>query len=168
MNKKIIIVIIVLLATVSVSGCIKTPMDNINNIVPSLNQNIEIGDANYNEAVSYLNLQKYDLAENKIQISSNNFLDAKNKILEINKYTDEINDTLYLQYLSLIEEELNLKENATSNLQLAIQKFKEGDKVSANNYVTTANKLMDQGISIQNQRNNLVKNNPDKFREINQ
>lgn len=168
MNKKIIIVIIVLLATVSVSGCIKTPMDNINNIVPSLNQNIEIGDANYNEAVSYLNLQKYDSAENKIQISSNNFLDAKNKILEINKYTDEINDTLYLQYLSLIEEELNLKENATSNLQLAIQKFKEGDKVSANNYVTTANKLMDQGISIQNQRNNLVKNNPDKFREINQ
>ncbi|WP_225369504.1 hypothetical protein [Methanobrevibacter arboriphilus] len=77
MNKKIIIVIIVLLATVSVSGCIKTPMDNINNIIPSLSQNIEIGDANYNEAVTYLNLHNYNLAEEKVQTSSNNFLEAK-------------------------------------------------------------------------------------------
>ncbi|WP_225369503.1 hypothetical protein [Methanobrevibacter arboriphilus] len=46
-------------------------------------------------------------------------------MLEINKYNENINDTLYLQYLSLIEEELNLKENATSNLQLAIQNFKK-------------------------------------------
>ena len=168
MNKKIIIVIIVLLATVSVSGCIKTPMDNINNIIPVLSQNIETGDTNYNEAVTYLNSHNYDLAEEKVQTSSNNFLEAKNKMLEINKYNENINNTLYLQYLSLIEEELNLKENATSNLQLAIQNFKKGNKVVANNYVSTANKLMNQGISIQNQRNNLVKNNPDKFKEVNQ
>jgi len=168
MNKKIIIVIIVLLATVSISGCIKTPMDNINNIIPSLSNNIETGDINYNKAVSYLNLHKYELAEEHIQTSSNNFLEAKNKMLEINKYIENINDTLYLQYISLIEEELDLKENATSNLQLAIQKFKQGDKLAANNYVNTANKIMNQGISVQNQRNNLVKNNPEKFKEINQ
>lgn len=164
MNKKIIIVVVVLLATVCISGCIKTPMDNINDIIPNLSQSIESGDLNYNEAVQYSNNQNYVVAEEKAQTASGNFLDAQNKILEIKKYDENINDTLYLQYIDLVQEELNLKQNATANLQLGIQAFKNGNKTLANEYISKANNIMNQAISIQNQRDNLVKNNPNKFK----
>jgi len=164
MNKKIIIIIAVLLATVSVSGCINTPMDNINNIIPDLTQSIETGDSSYNEAVRYSNNRNYNAAEEKIQTASTSFLAGQNKILDIRKYQNDINDTLYIQYLDLVEGELNLKQNATAYLQLAIQAFKNGDKTLANGYVTTANNIMREAVIIQNQRENLVKNNPNKFK----
>ena len=164
MNKKIIIVATVLLATVFVSGCINTPLDNINDIMPTLSQNIEKGNLNFNEAVRYSNKQDYNTAEEKVQIASTSFLDAQNNLLNIRNYRNNINDTLYLQYLNLVEEELNLKQNATTNLQLSIQAFKNGDKSLANGYVSKANSLMKQAIGIQNQRENLVKNNPNKFK----
>lgn len=164
MNKKTIIVIAVLLATVSVSGCIKTPMDNINDIIPNLSQSIEYGDLNYNEAVKYSNSKNYVAAEQKVQNASTNFLDAQNKILEIEKYKENINDTVYIQYINLIEQELVLKQNATAYLQLGIQAFKNGDKKLANGYISSANSIMREAVSIQNQRENLVKNNPNKFK----
>ena len=164
MNKKIIIIIIVLLATVSISGCINSPIDNINNIVPSLTESIENGGSNFNEAVQYSNKRDYVNAEEKIQVASTSFLDGQNKILDIKRYYDDINDTVYLQYINLIEEELNLKQNATAYMQLAIQAFRNDNKVTANGYVTKANNMMREAIVIQNQRENLVKNNPNKFK----
>ena len=163
MNKKIII-LIVLLATVSISGCINSPIDNINNVIPSLTQSIEMGGLNFNEAVQYSNRQDYVSAEEKIQSASTNFLNAQNKILEIKGYYDGINETLYLQYLDLVEEELSLKQNATAQMQLAIQAFSDGKKVVANEYVRKSNNLMNEAIALQNQRENLVKNNPNKFK----
>lgn len=164
MNKKIIIVIVVLIATVSVSGCIKTPLDNVNDVIPSLTESIEKGSLNYNESVQYTNKRDYSTAEEKIQQANTNFLDAQNKILDIKEYYNNINDTLYIQYLNLIESELNLKQNATANLQLAIQAFSTGNKVLANDYVNKANSNMKEAVSIQKQRENLVKNNPSKFK----
>jgi cellobiose-specific phosphotransferase system component IIA len=164
MNKKIIIIIIVLIASVSISGCINSGIDNINNIVPGLTQSIEDGGLNFNEAVQYSNKQDYVSAEEKIQVASTSFLDAQNKILEIKRYYDDINDTLYLQYINLIEKELELKQNATAHMQLAIQSFRDGKKVLANEYVRKANNMMNEATFIQNQRENLVKNNPDKFK----
>lgn len=164
MNKKIIIVVAVLLATISISGCIKTPMDNINDIMPNLSRSIESGDLNYNEAVTYSNNHNYVAAEEKAQTASSNFLDAQNKILDIKKYDENINNTLYLKYLDLIEDELNLKQNASANLQLGIQAFKSGNNTLGNEYISKANSIMSQGISIQKQRENLVTNNPNKFK----
>jgi len=163
MNKKIIIIIIAILATISISGCISSPIDNINNIVPSLTQSIEDGGLSFNEAVRYSNNRDYINAEEKIQAASTSFLDAQNKILDIKKYYGDINDTLYLQYFDLIERELNLKQNATAHMQLAIQSFKSGNRNTANEYVNKANNIMREAKLIQDQRENLVKNNPNKF-----
>lgn len=164
MKKKIIIIIIVLLAIVSVSGCIKTPLDNINDIIPRLSHSIESGDSNFNEAVKYSNQKKYDIAEEKIQTASDNFLDAKNKKLEINKYDTDINDTVYLKYLDLLEEEVNLKENTVNNLKSAIREFKKGNNITGNRHIIKANTLMSEGVTVQKERDELVKNNPSKFK----
>ena len=161
MNKKIVI-IIVLFVTVAVSGCINSPIDNINTVIAKLSQNIVGGDSNYNEAVNYVNSHNYYVADQKVKISLESFTEGQNRILSID-YVNELNDTVYIEYLNLIKEELSFKRNATVNLQLAIQYFKSGDNKTANGYVTKANSLMIQGVSVQKQRQNLVINNPDKF-----
>lgn len=162
MNKKIIIVI-VLFATVAISGCISSSIDNINTIMPKLSQNIVDGDTNYNEAVYYANNNNYDVADQKIKKSIANFNEGQNKLISID-YMNEVNDTIYVQYFNLIKEELSFKQNSTANLQLAIEYFKSGDNETANGYVTKANSLMTQGVFLQNQRQNLVVNNPNKFK----
>lgn len=161
MNKKIII--IVLFATVAISGCINSPLDNINIIMPKLSQNIVDGDSNYNEAVIYTNNKNYDAADQKIKKSIASFNEGQNKLLSIDN-TNELNDTIYIQYLNLIKEEISLKQNATADLQLAIKYFEAGDNETGNQYVTKANSLMTNGVFVQNQRQNLVINNPDKFK----
>jgi len=161
MNNKIAIVI-VLFATVAISGCINSSLDNINIIMPKLSQNIVDGDSNYNEAVNYVNNNNYDAADQKIKKSISNFNEGQDKLLSINNI-NELNDTIYIQYFDLIKEELSLKQNAAANLQLANEYFKSGDK-TANEYVTKANSLMTQGVFVQNQRQSLVVNNPDKFK----
>jgi cellobiose-specific phosphotransferase system component IIA len=163
MDKKIIIVIVSLVA-IAISGCINSPIDNINLIIPKLSQNIVDGDINYNEAVKYVNARNYDAADQKVKESTMNFNEGQNKLLSIDNL-NELNNTIHIQYINLISEELSLKQNATINLQLAIQYFKSGDNKTANEHVTKANSLMTQGVSFQNQRQSLVVNNPNIFKE---
>ncbi len=163
MNKKNIIIIFVLLVTVSISGCINSSIDDINKIIPQLSQDIINGDNNYNDAVNYVNNRDYDTADEKTKLAITNFNNGQNKILEIDQYLENVNETIYIQYLNLVKEELSLKENATSNLQLAIQFFQAGNNETGNSYVSTANSLMDQAVIIQKERDALVQNYPAKF-----
>jgi len=165
MNKKIII-ICVIMATIAVSGCIKGPMDNINDIIPKLTENIRNGNLNFNEAVNYTNNKNYVIADEKAQTALNYFTEAQNNLLEIKNYYSDINDTTYIKYIDLLREEVHLKENATSQLQIAIQNYKNGNDGTGNSYVAAANNVMKQGVVIQNQREQLVLDNPDKFTTI--
>ncbi|WP_067259139.1 hypothetical protein [Methanobrevibacter cuticularis] len=161
--KKKLIILFVLLATVAVSGCINSPLDNINPTMLKLSQDLASGNTNYNDAVKYVNSHNYNTASEKIKVAVMNFNDGQNKILEINNYKDDINDTVYLEYIDLVNEELKLKQDATTNLQLAIQFFEAGDNVTANSYVRTANDFMKKGVAIQQKREILVNNHPNKF-----
>ena len=163
MNKKIII-ISVIIATISISGCIKGPVDNINDIIPKLSENIRNGNLNFNDAVNYTNNKNYVIADEKGQTALNYFTEAQNNLLDIKRYYENINDTVYTQYVDLLREEISLKENATSQLRIAIQNFKNNNPSSGNSYVARANNIMKQGIVIQNQREQLVLDNPDKFK----
>lgn len=161
MNEKVIIAI-VLLFTVAISGCIGSPVDNINLIMPKISEDIVSGNDNYNEAVNFVNSRNYDAADQKIKKSTASFTEAQNKLLSIDSIP-QLNDTIYVQYIELIKQELSFKLNATMDLQLAIQYFKAGNNETANEFVTKANSKMSQGVSIQKQRQALVVNYPDKF-----
>ncbi|MCL2687190.1 MAG: hypothetical protein FWE58_01480 [Methanobrevibacter sp.] len=163
MNKKIII-ISVIIATIAISGCIKGPIDNVNDIIPKLSENIRNGNSNFNDAVNYTNNKNYVIADEKAQTALNYFTEAQNNLLDIKRHYEDINDTVYIQYMDLLREEISLKENATSQLQIAIQNFKNNNPSNGNRYVSSANNVMNQGIVIQNQREQLVLDNPDKFK----
>ncbi|MCL2116685.1 MAG: hypothetical protein FWH29_10755 [Methanobrevibacter sp.] len=162
MDKKIIIAT-VLFVTIAISGCITSSIENIDLTMSEISQNIVDGDRNYNEAVKYVNSRNYDAADEKIKNAITSFNEGQNKFLSIDN-VNEINETIYTQYINLIKEEISLKQNATINLQLAIQYYKSGNNETANGYVTKANSFMTQGVVIQNQRHNLAVNNPDKFK----
>ena len=48
MRKDIILIVLILIAVVSISGCINGPIDNINNIIKDLNTDITERNNNYN------------------------------------------------------------------------------------------------------------------------
>ncbi|MDL2270686.1 hypothetical protein LJC03_02640 [Methanobrevibacter sp. OttesenSCG-928-I08] len=157
---------IVLILTIFVSGCINSPLDNINEIMPEINDQIVKGDEYYNDAITALNSKNYAEADTKANSASNEFRKAKDNVLETNKYYEGLNETIYIEYLNLLQDEINLKYNASSNLLLASKSFNNNDITNGNNYAQIANSKMNEAINIQNERNQIVINNPELFKEF--
>lgn len=162
MNNKLVFCIVIL-ATIFVSGCLETPMDNLNNLMKDINADIANSDQYFNEGVVALNSKDYVLSDSKSNQAIKGYENAKKNILETNKYYSDINETLYIEYINLLEDEVDLKLNASSNLLIASQKFKANDISAGNNHAQMANSKMSEALQIQNQRNNIVLNNPDLF-----
>lgn len=156
-NKTIVIAILVLV--IAISGCVNSDMDGINQIIPKLNDNIKNGDLNFNLAVEGLNSNK--TANAKIELAIGNFNNAKTNIENIKRTYKNLNNTEYVTYIDLISKELEFKINATLSLQSAIQSY--SDKTRFNGYVDSANYYMINGVAIQRERYELVRNNPDLF-----
>jgi hypothetical protein len=165
-----IILIGVLLMVIAISGCINSDMDAINQIMPGLGDNIGSGDSNFNAAVnilnSNLNSNNTDSAYSKVNMAIDKYNSAKSNIADIQKYSKNLNDTDYKEYIDLILDELDFKINASSNL-LSLSKIPPSQVESQidtyNKYVMDINYYMGEGVKIQKQRNSLVKNNLAKF-----
>ncbi|MDR2544856.1 MAG: hypothetical protein LBD03_04830 [Methanobrevibacter sp.] len=160
--KNKIIVISVLVLVIAISGCVNSDMENINQIIPKLNDNIKNGDSNFNLAVDGLNTNKTDVAEVKVKTAIEKFNNAKTNIDEIQKNYKSLNNTKYINYIDLISEELDYKVNASLALQSAIR-TPSNNRQLFNEYVSYANSWMLKGFYTQDERNSLVLNNPNLF-----
>lgn len=162
MNNKIVI-IGVLIAVVFVSGCINTEMDNLNKIVNDLSDDIISGDTNYNNAINSLNSKDYTNAESSIFNASTSYTNSYNTVLEAIKDAERLNNTIYANYLNIVKSEIQLKLNATNQLQLAVQSYKSGGVEDGNSYSDKASVTMTQALIKQKERASIAKNNPDRF-----
>ncbi|MDR1819361.1 MAG: hypothetical protein LBR15_03845 [Methanobrevibacter sp.] len=160
--KNKIIVISVLVLVIAISGCVNSDMENINQIIPKLNDNIKSGDSNFNLAVDGLNANKANVAETRVKTAIEKFNNAKINIDDMRKNYKNLNNTKYINYIDLISEELDYKINASLALQSAIR-TPSSDKQLFNEYVSYANSWMLKGFYIQDERNSLVLNNPNLF-----
>ncbi len=165
MKKNIFLIAIILIAVVAVSGCINSPMDNINNNMKELNTDITEGDTDYNAAISYINNKDFTSGTDNIQIAKDKFNDAEEKLSNIEEYKNDLNESIYDDYLDLIKEEVSLKKQASDELYLSLQYYTNNDISSGNSYAQSANSLMNQAVVLQGERNNIVKNNPDLFKK---
>jgi len=163
MNNKLIFCI-VLLGTIFVSGCIlNSPLENINDIMPEIDKDIASGENYYNEAVIAINSKNYVDADTKANLALKKFNSAHEKVLKTSDYYDGLNQTIFIDYLNLLLEEIELKQNATNYLVLATKKYNENNITAGNSYSQQANSKMNAAFEIQNQRMSIVKNNPDLF-----
>ena len=140
-------------------------MDNINNNMKELNTDITEGDTDYNAAISYINNKDFTSGTDNIQIAKDKFNDAEEKLSNIEEYKNDLNESIYDDYLDLIKEEVSLKKQASDELYLSLQYYTNNDISSGNSYAQSANSLMNQAVVLQGERNNIVKNNPDLFKK---
>ena len=165
MKRNIFLIAIILIAVVAVSGCINSPIDNINNNMKELNTDITEGDTDYNAAISYINNKDYVSGTDNIQIAKDKFNDAELKLSDIEQYKGDLNESIYDDYLDLIKEEVSLKKQASDELYLALQYYTNNDISSGNSYAQSANSLMNQAVVMQGERNKIVEENPDLFKK---
>ena len=169
MRKDIILIVLILIAVVSISGCINGringPIDNINSRMKDLNTDITEGDNDYNAAISSINSHDYSSANNNIQIAKEKFNDAETKLSEIEEYQDDLNESVYKEYIDLIKEEVSLKKQASDELYLAIQYYANNDPYSGNSYAKSANNQMKKAVILQGERNQLVEENSELFKK---
>ena len=120
-------------------------MNSLDNSMAEISDNISNGDKEYNDAVNLINNKNYrDLSD--IQNGSYNF------------------NEVHKEYLATAIDEVELKQDAASNLVHAIYYFKNNDNSTGSSYGNKANSLMDEAIQYQNARNKLVNDNPNLFR----
>ncbi|WP_297980735.1 hypothetical protein [uncultured Methanobrevibacter sp.] len=165
MKKNIFLIALILIAVVAVSGCINSPIDNINNNLKELNTDISEGDNDYNSAINFINSRDYSSGSQNIQIAKDKFDDASIQIQEIEENENSLNESVYKDYIDLIKEEVSLKKQASDQLYLALQYYTNNDISSGNSYATSANSLMNQAVILQNQRNAIVDNNTELFKK---
>ena len=91
--------------------------------------------------------------------------EIKKKAQEIEEYQDDLNESVYKEYIDLIKEEVSLKKQASDELYLAIQYYANNDPYSGNSYAKSANNQMKKAVILQGERNQIVEENSELFKK---
>jgi hypothetical protein len=161
MKNKILILSIVVLV-VFLSGCIGSSTSNID--ATSINSHLKSGDASFNQAANATNKFQYDEALTDCSNALSDFNLAESSAKTGLKYAQDSNDNIYVNYMQYVISELDAKINATTELKTAIPYLQENDTVNANTHISLSNGYMDKAIEFKTDRDNLVLQNPSKFK----
>lgn len=138
-------------------------MNSLDNSMAEISDNISNGDKEYNDAVNLINNKNYDEALEKALYASDDFNKSFRDLSDIQNGSYNFNE-VHKEYLATAIDEVELKQDAASNLVHAIYYFKNNDNSTGSSYGNKANSLMDEAIQYQNARNKLVNDNPNLFR----
>ena len=163
MNRKLLAVVIIILLAVIVFGLISSNMDYVNSSIPEISNKISTGDINYNNAVKDMNNKQYDNALNELNTAKSAFSSASSLLNDIKKDNSINSNDVYSSYLEATNNEVNYKENASSNLLIAVNALKNNNIPTGNNYIYYAGNDMSQALIYQQESNQIVESNPDKF-----
>jgi hypothetical protein len=162
---KLIIFIVVLVLISAAIVLIDSSVDSINKTMPEISDPIVEGDSDYNEAVQLVNDKSFDESMNKAISAGNNYNDSLKKLRDIqNEYSADIND-VQDDYINTVIEELELKIKAVDKLKESIDCFKVYSNYTGTNYASEANDLIYDAVNYQNERDTIVKDNPNLFKQ---
>ncbi len=162
--RNLIIPLIVLIIVIAFSGCIQSDTANINGLSSNINDNLKNGDNNFNNAAKDLNSYSYDKAVTDCNNALSNFNSAKALAQQGLNYAQDSKDNILIQYMQLTQSEIDARVNATLELQQAINYLQRNDTRTGNQHVTAANNYMSASMNYKNQKEDLVKQNPSKFK----
>lgn len=163
MQNKIIIVAVVIL-TVFFSGCIQSDVSKIDQSAVTINNHLKAGDDYYNNAASDANEQLYTKALEECDKATNEFTQAKSSAQDAYTYAKNNKDTVFIDYIQNVLNEIDSKMNATSELKTAIPYLENNSKTTANQHLTLANNYMAQALQYKSNRESIVQQNPAKFK----
>jgi hypothetical protein len=163
MDNKIIIVGLLTLV-IFLSGCIQSDASKIDGLSTSINTHLKNGDQYYNNAGNNTNKFQYDTALTNCDNATAEFNQARSFATQGLTFANNSNDTVYITYMQDVLDEIDAKINATNELKTAIPFLKNNDTVNANIHLGNANGFMAKAIDFNTQRENIVKQNPAKFK----
>lgn len=162
--RKLIILFILVISTVFLSGCLNTQVAQIDQLSETINDHLNRGDSYFNQAATSTNKYQYDSALEQANNATAQFDLAKTSAQEALIYSKNLQDTVYITYMQITLQELDAKLNATNELKVSIPLFMKNDTRTANTHVDQANQYMTSSQAYQKQRDDLVQQNPTKFK----
>jgi hypothetical protein len=163
MDNKIIILGLVIIV-VFLSGCIQSDSSQIDVLATSINTHLKNGDGDYNTAGIDTNEFLYSAALDECNNASSEYNQAQSLASQGLTYAQNSNDTVYASYMQSVLNEIDAKINATNELKTAIPYLQDNNTINANIHSSNVNGYMDDATTFNNQRENIVKQNPTKFK----
>ncbi len=164
MKTKILPFVLIILI-VGLSGCIQSDIGKINGFSSTINDHLKKGDNYYNSAAQDINKFSFDSALTNCNNAVSEFSSAKSSAEEGFKYAQNTKDTVFIQYMEYNLAEIDNRLNATSELKEAIPYLQQKNNSTGNPHITSANQFMDKSMEYKTKKDNLVKQNPSKFKQ---
>jgi len=162
---KLIIFIVVLALILAAILFIDSSTGSMNKSMKDISDGIVHGDSDYNEAVNLVNNKSFYEGMVKADSAEKNYNNSLSKLLEFKaNFSADIN-SVHQDYIDTVIKELELKLEAVGLLKKAIDCFKVNENATGTNYASQANDLIYQAKQYQNQRDELVADNPNLFKE---
>lgn len=147
-----------------ISGCTQSDITKIDQLAPQINSHLQKGDNYYNESAKDLNNHDINSSLSNVDSAFSEYNSARTLTSQALSYAQSSQDKVYIQYLQLVLSEIDAKLNATSELRTAGQLFQADENETANTNLGSANTMMVNAQKFQEQKDQLVKQNPDKFK----
>ena len=162
-NKLIIFVLVLVIISAAVV-LIDSSVDSINKTMPGISDSIVNGDNDYNDAVELVNDKNFEEGMAKAESAGNHYNDSYDKLTGIReKFSSDIND-VQDEYFETVLSELELKIQAVGKLEQAIECFEVYSNYTWTNYASEANDLIYDATKYQDERDEIVKDNPNLFK----
>lgn len=159
-----IIVVAVLVLVVFMSGCVQSDVSNINDMSISINNHLKNGDQYYNQSASDANKMVLNQALSECNNATNEYSSAQTSAQTAYNSAKNSNDGIFMDYLQNALNEIQAKLNATTELKTAINLLQTNETTSANNHLAAANDYMAKAQQSQKNRDDIVNQNPSKFK----
>ena len=160
---KLIIFIVVLLVVSAAIVVIDSSMDNVNESMPKISEGIVQGDEDYNKSVELLNSRYFTNASEKATSAGDNYNASLHELEKIkDKYKKDLKDT-HKDYIDTTISELELKLKAVGELKEAIYYLEMYYNYTGSTHGTQANEIMHDAVKYQDERNSIVRENPELF-----
>lgn len=163
MKTKLMILIIFISITL-ICGCTQSDITKIDQLSSQINSHLQKGDDYYNQSAEDINNDDINASLDKCNSAFTEYNSARTLTSQAQSYAQSAQDDVYIQYLQLVLSEIDAKLNATSELRAAGQSFLTGDNSTGNSNLRSANSMMVNAQDFQKQKEQLVKENPNKFK----
>lgn len=161
-NKFVPLILIIFI--VAISGCIQSDIGKINGLSSTINEHLKNGDNYYNTAAEDINKFSLESALTNCDNAVSEFKLAKSSAEEGVKYAQNSKDAVFIEYMGYAVAEVEARLNATLELQQAIPYLQQKNNTTANPHITLANSYMDRSMEYKTKKDNLVNQNPSKFK----
>lgn len=159
-----IVIVAVILITVFLSGCIQSDISNINDMSISINDHLKKGDEYYNQSADNTNKMILTQALKDAESAIIEYTSAQTSAQTALNSAKNSNDGIFIEYIQNAIYEIQAKLNATSELKTAINLLQNNDTYNANSHLGSANDFMSKALIYKKNREDIVKQNPGKFK----